>query len=460
MNDENEYPGVSIILYDRTGEIVQYDNIDTISTNVPDGKDKAVFSYGTVLEDVQVPLNFSEGNQLVKVQYGQLVREATILRPENFIPENIKKGEEIAGLIGTFAGDETEKIVDLDFRDYIYINDEESMLTLLNEENNIGLCIKYIGEDGRYENGKYYQIVESYDNFSAESCFESTAETNADTTLTSEIECYIGDLIIAAFVTRSNLVSIGDNNWTIISFSESTLEHDNTCSVDQRLYFAYKFAESTTETITVTQESEDAIYINMVSFSDGIDFIDTGYQYASGGSSATFDRPTNEIILWGITKSLWSTSNPVWSVSNDSKLIQLGDTTASILLLAVDNSKDATVKFTSGVSTTPDVYICGTLSIILKPFVFKEISEDKLTISDKQIVNADEGTVLTKVTINKPEGLESNNIRKGVTIGEIDGGIDVQKLNAPTITATASGVYNNLTIVNPSNNGNFADTLN
>ena len=68
MNDENEYPGVSIILYDRTGEIVQYDNIDTISTNVPDGKDKAVFSYGTVLEDVQVPLNFSEGNQLVKVQ--------------------------------------------------------------------------------------------------------------------------------------------------------------------------------------------------------------------------------------------------------------------------------------------------------------------------------------------------------------------------------------------------------
>jgi hypothetical protein len=80
-------------------------------------------------------------------------------------------------------------------------------------------------------------------------------------------------------------------------------------------------------------------------------------------------------------------------------------------------------------------------------------------INGNQIIKPDEGTLLSEVTVIKPQGLLQENIKKDVDIGGIIGTLEVSKLNAPTISLTSGTTYNTCVITNPTTNGNFADTL-
>ena len=54
-------------------------------------------------------------------------------------------------------------------------------------------------------------------------------------------------------------------------------------------------------------------------------------------------------------------------------------------------------------------------------YILTEVSADEIPVLNEQIINADEGTVLTSVILQKPETLISENIRKNTDIGGVTG---------------------------------------
>lgn len=58
----------------------------------------------TLIDNVDITLDFSNGIQFVVAAEGYAVKGATILKPETLIPENIAEGVEIAGIVGTHVG--------------------------------------------------------------------------------------------------------------------------------------------------------------------------------------------------------------------------------------------------------------------------------------------------------------------------------------------------------------------
>lgn len=420
--------GVAIILYDKTGEPITHEGIETLTTDTPDAEKGATFTYGVAVENAEYAPDFAEGDQKVTLEKGQLLKEFTITKPENLLPEHIKKNIEVAGVIGKFAGDEKEKTVDLNFGCSISVSDEEAMEAFLTGENNVGKYVKYVGNDGKYSKGTYYKVCNTYNEFEAEKCASSATEVKSDTTLTSSVECRIGDLIIAAFAVRSRIVSVGDG-WTLISTSNDAKEINPTATVSQTLSFAYKYATETTEEFTVTQETAGRIYLNMVAFSNAIGFEDNGYQYMStetleDSTQATFVRPTSEIVLWGITRTLYDATAPyqLWKSSNDSVLIQLGEHSQSRLLMGIDSGDEEQVTFSTAESaSTKDAYICGCLSIQMKPIGYEIAEVKEMQIFEQQVIEAEKDTVLTKVMVNKPETLVPENVKAGVDIGGVIG---------------------------------------
>lgn len=61
--------------------------------------------------------DFAEGDMQISVPDGSLVKEATIIKPEDLTPENIRKGVTIGGIEGEFLGDTEEIEVELDMAD-------------------------------------------------------------------------------------------------------------------------------------------------------------------------------------------------------------------------------------------------------------------------------------------------------------------------------------------------------
>lgn len=89
-----------------------------------------------------------------------------------------------------------------------------------------------------------------------------------------------------------------------------------------------------------------------------------------------------------------------------------------------------------------------------------EKTVDLSMVEGDQIIEADEDTVMTRAIVRKPIGLVPENIKKDVDIGGIVGKMSIPKLNAPTLSKAAAALFNNITVVNPSTNGNFASDLN
>lgn len=159
MADEKK--GIDIVLYNRTGSAVTYPNTDTLTTDTTTEGETALFTYGEVVEGTEIDLALADGDQKVSVPTGSLLREATIKKPETLVPEYIKKGVDVAGVIGTFAaGDRVEKTVNLDMVDGDQIVDADpdtvmSRVTLKKPETlvpeNIAKGITIAGVEGAAE---------------------------------------------------------------------------------------------------------------------------------------------------------------------------------------------------------------------------------------------------------------------------------------------------------------------
>ena len=189
---------------------------------------------------------------------------------------------------------------------------------------------------------------------------DSAAEVASGATLTYQVACNVGDLVIAAIVTRSPL-TISDG-WSLISTS-TTIAGD---TYNQILSWAYKYAESESESITVTQETANRIYINMCSLQGATGYVDNGFVYdtATDTTSFTITKPSG-LTLWAASAPIWASSPPygAWTISNDSLTTQLDQSsTQPRLALFYDQSNDSSVTFTksyAGVSTFGSLTIQG-----------------------------------------------------------------------------------------------------
>ena len=212
-------------------------------------------------------------------------------------------------------------------------------------------------ENNEAENAEAY-VYKHFKESKLNKCFTYyCAETTSGTTLTTSVDCTVGDLVIAAIITRDTLTL--SDGWTLISTSELNSSDSN----NQRISFAYKYAESTTESITVTQASSKRIYINMIALQGATGFVDNGYTYAdsTSSSSITAEKPEG-LVIWACSTPTWTTTTPYpqWESSNDAFRIDLGTDTQSRLAVFLDQTEDTEVTFTPPVTNTITV---GSLTI-------------------------------------------------------------------------------------------------
>ena len=213
----------------------------------------------------------------------------------------------------------------------------------------LGINSAYLGNaEGQGEKINVYTgkniIKYSYENYYTSSAFGlGDTDTDINTTLTAVVNCSIGDLVVAAIATRDALTLDGD--WTLVSTSEL----NSIDTTKQRISWAYKFAESKTESITVTQASAQRLYINMIAIPGATGVIDHGYLYDNSGTTGkiTANKPAG-LVLWGLSAATWGTTAPykIWSSSSpEMPIVQLGPNSASRLGMALDQSTASTVTF-------------------------------------------------------------------------------------------------------------------
>lgn len=187
----------------------------------------------------------------------------------------------------------------------------------------------------------------------------NTAEGSSVTELSCSIDCAIGDTVVVAIATRDTLTL--SSGWNLIS--TSGINSADTTN-GQRLSWAYKIAESTSETITVTQASSQRLYINMIALTGVAELVDNGYTYRDDTTSGelTVSKPSG-LVLWSMATTAWLSYTPykVWSASNNIYIIQLGSSTASRLGLGYDETEETSVTLTSG--TDSSTMIVGCLSV-------------------------------------------------------------------------------------------------
>ncbi len=104
-----------------SGNEFEYENVEKVWLTGKESTDenpvRVPFTYGELLSGVEITPDFSTGDQEISVPDGSLVKEATILKPDTLLPENIKQGVEIAGVVGDYVPDTEEVTVELDMAD-------------------------------------------------------------------------------------------------------------------------------------------------------------------------------------------------------------------------------------------------------------------------------------------------------------------------------------------------------
>lgn len=82
---------------------------DTLLLPLADGSGNVPFSYGVTASET-VALDFSGGDMTITPAAGQVLSGLTIPKPETLIPENIKEGVNIAGILGTLAASGSKNV--------------------------------------------------------------------------------------------------------------------------------------------------------------------------------------------------------------------------------------------------------------------------------------------------------------------------------------------------------------
>ena len=171
----------------------------------------------------------------------------------------------------------------------------------------------------------------------------SCAEVASGTTLTGTVNATVGDLVVATFAIRGNTYTF-DSGWTLLGIGDNG-------ALNQRTAMAYKIATSSSESLTVTQDTSGRMYINLVSITGASVGTFSGFttQATGTGASITLPKPQG-LVIWGVSATYWSTQTPYkpWVISdtNNMATIQLPTSTQPRCLTALDQSNNASETFT------------------------------------------------------------------------------------------------------------------
>ena len=105
---------VKLLKYDGTEQ--QYRGVERVQLAKVDGG-TAIFSEGEAVEGIEISPDFSAGDMPVLAPTGTLVKSAVIVKPEELIPGNIRRGVTVAGIQGDLVGDTEERTVELSMAD-------------------------------------------------------------------------------------------------------------------------------------------------------------------------------------------------------------------------------------------------------------------------------------------------------------------------------------------------------
>lgn len=100
-----------IILFDRNGNEVVHEGLETATFDTPIEGEQAIFTEGVAVEGVEIIPDFSSGDMPVDAETGTLMRSVTVRKPESLKPENILAYQNIAGIFGTAGAYGGESIV-------------------------------------------------------------------------------------------------------------------------------------------------------------------------------------------------------------------------------------------------------------------------------------------------------------------------------------------------------------
>ena len=177
----------------------------------------------------------------------------------------------------------------------------------------------------------------------------SCTEVAPGTTLTGTVNATVGDLVVATFIIRGNTYTI-DSDWTLLGISEVV------GTANQRTAMAYKIATSSSESLTVTQDTAGRMYINLVSITGASVGTFSGFTTQATGSSITLPKPQG-LVIWGVSSSYWGGSPTMpWGLSdnNNVQAIELPTTTVPRCLTVLDQSNNASETFTAHPNYTAD----------------------------------------------------------------------------------------------------------
>ena len=104
----------NIKLKGQTGEVLTYEDVERVYFDSADEDGEVVYYTHGVATSKAVEPNFASGDMNVPIADGELVTELTIEKPETLLPENIRSGVTVAGVKGDLIGDTEEITVDLD----------------------------------------------------------------------------------------------------------------------------------------------------------------------------------------------------------------------------------------------------------------------------------------------------------------------------------------------------------
>lgn len=106
----------NIKLKGQNGENLTFNDVERVYFDSADQEGEVVhYTHGKVMEDVTIEPDFANGDQVFSVPDGSLVKEATIVKPATLVPENIRAGTNVAGVVGEYVTPGTTKEIEPDF---------------------------------------------------------------------------------------------------------------------------------------------------------------------------------------------------------------------------------------------------------------------------------------------------------------------------------------------------------
>lgn len=105
-------PSADVKIKGYSGSELAYRNVPKVYLAAPEstqGNPVLVpFTYGEAVDGVEVIPDFSAGDMEIMVPDGYLARSAIVKKPDSLLPENIRKGQSVAGVTGEYEGSAVE----------------------------------------------------------------------------------------------------------------------------------------------------------------------------------------------------------------------------------------------------------------------------------------------------------------------------------------------------------------